>query len=212
MDINNIITFIAVATLLVASPGPNGFLIAKTVPLSGQKAGFANILGFVAAFYVHGTLSIFGISILLVNSAKAFFVFKMLGAAYLIWIGIKALVSAFKVSSAKLPDLDQRNVKPVSVLTAFSEGFLTNTLNPKVSMFYLAAFPQFISVNESVINAYALVTIHSIANFFWFSIMVLMLLRIKNATNNAWFKRWLNSITGVVFIFFGSKLALMKNG
>lgn len=212
MDINNIITFLAVATLLVISPGPNGFLIAKTVPLSGQKAGLANIWGFVAAFYVHGTLSIFGISVLLVQSAQAFFVFKMLGAAYLIWIGIKALIGAFNVNNTKLPDSDRENVKPVSIRSAFSEGFLTNALNPKVSMFYLAAFPQFISINESAINAYALVTVHSMVNFIWFSTMVFMLSRIKNATNNARFKRWLNSITGVVFIGFGTKLALMKNG
>lgn len=211
MDINNIITFIVFATLLVVSPGPNGFLIFKTVPLFGKKAGFANIWGFVIAFYVHGTLSIFGISILLVQSAQAFFVFKMLGAAYLAWIGMKALISAFKVSNTKLPDIDQRNIKPVSLRAAFSEGFLTNTLNPKVSMFYLAAFPQFMSINESVINAYALVTMHSIVNFLWFSTMIFMLSRLKNATNNTRFKRWLNSITGVVFIGFGFKLALMKN-
>lgn len=211
MDINNIITFIVVATLLVVSPGPNGFLIAKTVPLSGQKAGLANVWGFVAAFYVHGTLSIFGISIILVESAQAFFVLKMLGAAYLIWIGIKALISAFHVNDTKLPNVDQRNITPVSLRTAFLEGFLTNVLNPKVSIFYLAAFPQFISVNESVINAYVLVAMHSIVNLVWFSIMVFMLSRIKHATNSMRFKRWLNSITGVVFVGFGFKLALMKN-
>ena len=211
MDTNNIITFIAVATLLVVSPGPNGFLIAKTVPLSGQKAGFANILGFVAAFYVHGTLSIFGISVLLVQSAQAFFIFKILGATYLIWIGIKALFSAFKVSKTKTFGLAQKDINTVSMRAAFYEGFFTNVLNPKVSMFYLAAFPQFISISEGAMNAYALVTAHSVLNFLWFSIMVFMLSRIKDATNNARFKRSLNSITGIVFIGFGSKLALMKN-
>lgn len=209
MDISNILTFIAVATLLVMSPGPNGFLIAKTVPLSGQKAGFANISGFVAAFYIHGTLSIFGISVILVQSAQAFFIFKMLGAAYLIWIGIKALISAFSVNNTKSQSIAQRDIKPVSMRTAFFEGFLTNVLNPKVSMFYLAAFPQFISVNDGAMNAYALVTAHSIVNFIWFSAMVFMLSRIKNATNNTQFKKWLSSITGVVFIGFGSKLALL---
>ena len=212
MDINNIITFIAVATLLVMSPGPNGFLIAKTVPLSGKKAGFANIWGFVAAFYVHGTLSIFGISMLLVQSAQAFFIFKMLGAAYLIWIGVKALINAFKANHKELPASPAKRVEPVSMRKAFSEGFLTNVLNPKVSMFYLAAFPQFMSIGDGVVNAYALVTAHTIVNFVWFSVMVIMLSRLKGATNNARFKKWLNSITGVVFIGFGSKLALMKNG
>lgn len=211
MDINNIITFITVATLLVISPGPNGFLIAKTVPLSGKKAGFANIFGFVVAFYVHGTLSIFGISVLLVQSAQAFFIFKMLGAAYLIWIGIKALINAFKDGSIFLADSYQKKNSPVSMRVAFSEGFLTNVLNPKVSMFYLAAFPQFISLNESVISAYSLVSAHSMVNFIWFSIMVFMLLRIKNVTSNTRLRRWINSITGVVFIGLGAKLALMKN-
>lgn len=209
---HNIITFIMVATLLVISPGPNGFLIAKSVSLFGQKAGFANIAGFVVAFYVHGTLSIFGISVLLVQSAQIFFIFKLLGATYLIWIGMKALLNAFKVSRTQSPHLAQKKMKPISIRAAFLEGFLTNVLNPKVSMFYLAAFPQFISINESSINAYALVSAHAMVNFVWFSTMVLMLSRIKKATNNVRFKRWLNAITGIVFIGFGTKLALMKNG
>lgn len=60
-------------------------------------------------------------------------------------------------------------------------------------------------------NAYALVTAHVIVNFMWFSAMVLMLSRIKSTTNNMRFKRWLNSITGVVFIGFGAKLAFIKS-
>lgn len=211
MDINNILAFIAVATLLVVSPGPNGLLITKTVPLYGKKAGFANVWGFVAAFYVHGTLSIFGISLLLVQSAQAFFIFKLLGAAYLIWIGIKALLSAFKSNHSSQIELPQQKSNNLSTRGAFFEGFLTNALNPKVSMFYLAAFPQFISLDINPINAYTLVTAHSILNFAWFSCMVLMLSRVKSLANNAQVKRWLNSITGIVFIAFGSKLALMKS-
>lgn len=211
MDLNNIITFIAVATLLVISPGPNGFLIAKTVPLSGHKAGFANVGGFVAAFYVHGTLSIFGISILLVQSAVAFTVFKMLGAAYLIWIGIKAIRNALNQTTTTTIESPNETQKKVSIRNAFLEGFVTNALNPKVSMFYLAAFPQFISLEGNAFSAYALVTAHSLVNFIWFSIMVLVLYRVKNAASSAKFKTWLNSITGLVFIGFGAKLALMKS-
>jgi threonine/homoserine/homoserine lactone efflux protein len=212
MDTSNIITFIAVAALLVISPGPNGFLITKTVPISGRKAGFVNIWGFVAAFYVHGTLSIFGISVLLVQSAQAFFIFKILGAIYLIWIGVKALINAFNSNVSKLAESTIKAKEIISMRSAFIEGFLTNALNPKVSMFYLAAFPQFISVNESAINAYVLVTAHSLVAFVWFTLMVSMLSRIKNVANNMLFKRWLNFITGIVFIGFGSKLALMKSG
>ncbi|QLE98254.1 LysE family translocator [Neptunomonas phycophila] len=211
MDLHNIITFIAVATLLVISPGPNGFLIAKTVPMSGQKAGFANVGGFVAAFYVHGTLSIFGISILLVQSAVAFTLFKMLGAAYLMWIGIKAIRSAINQKAITNIGLPQEAQKKISIRNAFFEGFVTNALNPKVSMFYLAAFPQFITLESNAFSAYALVSAHSLVNLIWFSIMVLALSRVKSAANSAKFRKWLNSITGVVFIGFGAKLALMKS-
>jgi hypothetical protein len=68
MSIAEILSFAFVTALLIISPGPNGILIAKTVPASGRGAGFANIAGFVAAFYVHGTLSICGISLLLAQS------------------------------------------------------------------------------------------------------------------------------------------------
>lgn len=211
MDINNVITFIAVATLLVISPGPNGFLIAKTVPISGKRAGFANILGFVGAFYVHASLSILGISMLLVQSAQAFFIFKLLGATYLIWIGIKALISACYAGNQKPSRTTMKDIRSVTVGIAFLEGFFTNVLNPKVSMFYLAAFPQFISINESSLNAYVLVTAHVIINVIWFSAMVCLLSRIKGATNNTWFKRWLNTVTGVVFIGFGFKLSVLHH-
>ena len=66
MDWSNALSFAVVASLLVMSPGPNGVLVAKTVPTSGRAAGFANVAGFVTAFYLHGTLSILGISVVLV--------------------------------------------------------------------------------------------------------------------------------------------------
>lgn len=210
MDLNNLLTFMAVATLLVISPGPNGFLIAKTVPISGRKAGFANIWGFVVAFYVHGTLSILGISVILSKSSQAFFIFKMLGATYLVWIGLKAIARAFQGSSIEL-DVKPNSNKASSLRVSFLEGLMTNVLNPKVSMFYLAAFPQFIPNTESPMSAYVLVTAHSMVNFVWFAIMIMILARVKKVTNSARFKTWLNSIIGLVFIAFGTKLALMKN-
>lgn len=211
MDMSNVLAFVAVATLLVVSPGPNGFLVTKTVSLWGQKAGFANVAGFLGAFYVHGTLSIFGISLLLVQSATAFFVFKMLGAAYLVWIGLKALKSAVSSKSSVNKHVHEKPRTAPSLIGAFLEGFVTNTLNPKVSMFYLAAFPQFMSQGSSAFDAYTLVAAHAMVNFLWFALMVVALSRVKHAANSERFKVWLNSITGIVFIGFGAKLALLRS-
>ena len=96
MDLSILVSFIVVAGLLVMSPGPNGVLIARTVPTSGRTAGFANIAGFITAFYLHGALVVFGVSVILVKSAELFFAVKMLGAAYLCWIGLKALRDAWR--------------------------------------------------------------------------------------------------------------------
>ncbi len=209
MGWGEILSFILVASLLVMSPGPNGVLIAKTVPLSGRKAGFANVAGFVAAFYLHGTLSVFGISLLLVKSAEAFFIVKMVGAAYLIWIGIKALREALK--GAGLPKQVSTKNYRVTLSKAFSEGFLTNALNPKVTMFYLSAFPQFIPVGgDAATSAFVLVFVHSLISVIWFSALIGLFFKIRAATKKSSFQKWLKGVTGAVFIGFGVKLMTLK--
>lgn len=209
MTYADILTFTLVAGLLVMSPGPNGVLIARTVPTSGQRAGFANVLGFVSAFYLHGALSILGLSLILTQSAMAFSVVKYLGAAYLCWIGVRALVEAFKrpAGPAKASPATRRR----TLQKAFAEGFLTNALNPKVSMFYLAAFPQFISVGETSATAsFLLVSLHALLNAVWFGAMVVLLNRLSALAQQSSFQRWLKGVTGVVFIGFGAKLATLR--
>ena len=209
MDLLTTLSFTFISALLVMSPGPNGVLIAKTVPTSGKTAGFANVAGFVAAFYVHGTLSILGISLILVQSAQAFFMVKTLGAVYLCWIGFKALREAWGGMRAA------NNIDPAkkerTLIKAFVEGFVTNALNPKVSMFYLAAFPQFISQSEGAyLQAFTLVFIHSMLNLIWFTAMVLLFARLSTVARGGAFQRWLKGVTGVVFIGFGAKLAVLE--
>lgn len=208
MDFSQILAFAVVAALLVMSPGPNGVLIARTVPTSGRAAGLANVAGFVAAFYLHGALSIFGISIILVQSAQAFFVLKMLGAGYLCWIGLRALAEAWKGGQvARVAPARRRR----GLVKAAVEGFLTNALNPKVSMFYLAAFPQFIPAGEGAItSAFGLVLVHSLTNALWFSALVLLFARLTAAAGSPGFRRWLKGVTGVVFLAFGAQLAALR--
>jgi threonine/homoserine/homoserine lactone efflux protein len=210
---SNIISFMLLAALMVMSPGPNGVLIAKTVPTSGRAAGFANVAGFFASFYVHGTFAIFGISVLLTQSATAFMIVKYLGAAYLCWIGVKAIYSAIKGEGTV------ENITPAkrkrTLMKAFMEGFLTNALNPKVSLFYLSAFPQFIDVGQtSMALAYGFVTSQAILNAIWFSSMAILVAKLSNVARSDQFKqsfkRWLNGVTGLVFIGFGVGLARFK--
>lgn len=207
MTWQDIVTFAFATFLLVSSPGPNGALIAKTVPASGALAGFANIAGFFSAFWLHGTLSILGLSVIVMQSAVAFTVIKYIGAAYLLWLGLKALHEAavYRDSQGSVP----HQTRPRSLKRAYLEGLLTNGLNPKVSMFYLAVFPQFIPhEGHAVLAAYTLVAIHSIINIAWFSLVIVLFSRLTKITRAGRARRLLKGVTGAVFIGFSARLAV----
>lgn len=210
MTFETLISFAVIVALLVMSPGPNGVLIAKSVASSGRRAGFANIAGFVAAFYVHCTLAVFGLSIIIVQSANAFLAVKLAGALYLCWIGLKAVRDALR--SGPIVGTTQRIAhRPRGARFAVGEGFLTNALNPKVALFYLAAFPQFVgSSADAVTIGYALTTVHAAINVLWFTAVILLVDRASGLVRNERSGRWLKGVTGLVFIVFGLRLATLR--
>ncbi|MDN2583638.1 LysE family translocator [Aquibium sp. ELW1220] len=210
MTLATVLAFAAMAALLIMSPGPNGVLIAKTVPTSGRAAGFATIAGFVAAFFVHGTFAIFGLSVLLLQSAQLFTAVKLIGAAYLVWIGLKALREAWRGAPAKLAQVAPARRRR-TLAKAFGEGFLTNALNPKVAMFYVAAFPQFAPPDVvSPLSAYLLVVVHACLNVTWFGPIVLLFDRLSAAARAGSVQRAVKAVTGLVFVGFGLKLATWR--
>ncbi|WP_415881621.1 LysE family translocator [Neptuniibacter sp. QD34_54] len=204
-----IITFSIVALLLVISPGPNGVLIVKTASVQGRTASFANVLGLFTATFFHGAFSILGLSALLLQSAELFFVIKLLGALYLFYIGAKAIYQSFLTPVIDQADAQHtaNNKRAKSLLGSFIEGFLTQLLNPKVSMFYLAAFPQFVQFgSSSYLAAFVLVAIHAVIIAFWFIGMTLMIDKLKARSKHSSAGRWVQRISGSVMIYFSSLL------
>ena len=210
MDLSAILAFAVVAGLLALTPGPNGLLVARTVPTSGKAAGFATVLGIAAAFYLHGALSILGLSVILLHSATLFLILKIAGAAYLCWIGVAALWAAWRMGTASAtPVTPARRQRTLAMAAA--EGFLTNALNPKVALFYLAAFPQFLPAgSDSAWSALGLVVLHSVITTAWLSSLVVFFGRLTAATGSARFKRWIQAVTGAVFVAFGVQLATWR--
>lgn len=214
---NEILTFTLVALLLVISPGPNGVLIVKTMSSSDKRSAFANITGICTATFFHGAFSIFGLSALLLQSAQLFFMVKLLGALYLFYIGIKALFNAFK-KMEPCADAPQKSKMPVLINNKrtgqfFIEGFLTQILNPKVSMFYLAAFPQFISFEQpSVSSAFLLVAIHACLIFCWFVSLINIFDKIKTISHSkkSTWSKYLQGFSGSVMIYFSALIMLQK--
>jgi len=212
---NELVTFTLIALLLVISPGPNGVLILKTVSAHGKKLGIMNIIGLTSATFIHGAFSIFGLSALLLQSSELFFVIKIVGASYLFYIGAKAIWFSFRVD--KKPETKEqveqiRNNK--SHFYFFTEGFLTQLLNPKVSMFYLAAFPQFINFDPpSYMDAFTLVAIHASIIFFWFLGVTQLVGQLKQLSKQSSMGLWVQRVSGAVLVYFsGLLLSQEANG
>jgi len=212
LDNYTALTFLMMISLMVMSPGPNGALLLKNVPAYGKKHGYASIVGIVVAFYLHGSLSVFGLSAILVSSANLFYAVKIAGALYLAYLGIKALRSALNqpgVSPQPTEAGPSQSSQRLSI--SFLEGLLTSLLNPKVSIFYLAAFPQFVDFqSNAALSSYLLVTIHAVFAAFWFSIMVILLGKSAAIAKSPRFHAILQSATGTLLLWFSYRIATEK--
>ena len=209
MDFQSAGTFTLMVLLLTVIPGPNTALIIRTVPQNGRRAGIFNLAGIVSGFYIHGIFSTLGLSALILKTAQAFFVLKLLGSFYLLYLGVTSLWQAFCLKHASAKNTKRGDYKIVSRKKKglFLEGFLTNLLNPKASMFYLAIFPQFISLGGNpILESLILVVIHSIVVVIWFSSVIIALGKITRALSSMKFKRIVQGVTGSLMLWFGYRL------
>lgn len=214
MNLDIILTFATISLLLVISPGPNGVLILKTVPLHGKRSAINNVLGIFTATYLHGIFSFFGLSAIILSSAELFMIIKILGALYLLFLGIKSFYSIIK-KEEKIEEVLQKEIKKEkkrSHALSFVEGFLTQMLNPKVSMFYLAAFPQLIDFKNAVfMDIFLLTSIHATMMLIWFTIFIVLLGKSSKAFESKIVKNFVQGLTGTVFLYFSYKILSIES-
>ncbi|WEV49073.1 LysE family translocator [Acinetobacter sp. ESL0695] len=203
-----LLKYIVICFILVVSPGPNTFLIFSTASYLGKRESLLKILGLVVATYIHGLLSLFGISLILLKSYNLFMMIKVFGALYLFYLGIKFIVQGIKIKNKQVLQLS--NVKKTNNLHSFKEGFLTQILNPKVSMFYIAAFPQFIHFSQGQyhLQGIVLITIHALMITSWFILMTIFIKKFTIILNNQKYSKILMYVSGSCLIYFSILLYL----
>lgn len=203
-----VIAFAGIAALLTITPGQDTVLVIRNVIAHGQRAGVLTIAGICCGLFVHATFSAVGLSLILVRSATAFEVVKLLGAAYLIWLGIQSFWHAFHGSNREIGNFNPEQRSTIG-WPCFVQGFLTNTLNPKVAVFYLAFLPQFISPDDWVFGkSMLLASIHWLEGILWLSIVTLFFGRFQMWFNRSRIKRTIEATTGAILIAFGARLTL----
>ena len=199
--------FLAAGILLNLTPGPDTVYILGRSIAQGREAGIASALGISLGSIFHTCAAALGLSAILATSALAFGAVKLLGGAYLIFLGIKMILDRRK--QLRLPS----NFRRRTTLAAFRQGILTNILNPKVALFFLAFLPQFIDPASNMkIAAFITLGLTFVATG---TIWCLILARFASALSerlraNETISQWLNRTAGAFFVFLGLRLATAK--
>jgi RhtB (resistance to homoserine/threonine) family protein len=205
--IHNFGLFLAAGILLNLTPGPDTVYILGRSIAQGREAGVASALGISLGSIFHTIAAALGLSAILATSAVAFGTIKLLGGAYLIFLGVKMILGRRKQLS--LPS----NFRRRTTTAAFRQGILTNILNPKVALFFLAFLPQFIDPASNMkIAAFITLGLTFVTTgtiwcliLAWFASVFSDRLR-----TNASISQWLNRTAGALFVFLGLRLATTK--
>ena len=199
--------FIVSGLLLNITPGPDSLFIMARSASQGWRAGVVACWGVGTGVFVHVAAAALGLSALLATSATAFTVVKVVGAAYLAWIGL-GMIRARAADAAPAVDAAPRALRYRDI---FRQGFLTNVLNPKVALFFLAFVPQFIAPDapSKPLAFIVLGAIFDVNGMLWCHALALFTAFASRRLNvGAAVGRWLNRTMGAVFVALGAKLAL----
>jgi threonine/homoserine/homoserine lactone efflux protein len=201
-----LLAFTLAAGLLTVTPGLDTALVLRTAAVEGPRRAALAGLGVVAGCLVWGAAVALGLGVLLAASSLAFDVLKWAGAAYLVWLGANLI----------LKPRDRFELHGAAPATGgdiawMRRGFLTNLLNPKVGVFYVSFLPQFMPEGAPVGPfIFLLAAIHALLGLAWFAALIAATRPIAGALQRAPVVRWLDRLTGGLFIGFGVRLALER--
>jgi threonine/homoserine/homoserine lactone efflux protein len=206
IDTSTMATFAAVVLGLFIIPGPAVLLTLARASSGGRRVGLATGLGISTGDAIHSLMATFGLSAVLMTSALAFDIVKFAGAAYLVFLGIKSLLE-------KTDDLHLNAVPLITAARAWQQGLLTELLNPKTALFFLAFLPQFVHPARGVvIGQFAVLG----CIFVGMSIVYISLVALAAGHLAAWLKRhsriggWQGRVVGLIYLALGAKLALQE--
>lgn len=203
-------SFAAIALLLTITPGIDTAMVLRSTIAGGRRAGFATAFGVFAGVLAWGVAAAVGVSALLMTSQAAYDVLRIVGAAYLCWLGIRLLVRALRGAEVgDRRDDTEAPLAPPNLWASFRQGLLANLLNPKVGAFYVATIPQFLPDGVSHLwMGIALALVHNVEGLAWFSAVILGTHRLRAALASNRSRRRVDAVTGTALVGFGVKLAL----
>jgi threonine/homoserine/homoserine lactone efflux protein len=214
----SILAWTALATAVALSPGPDTLLVAGNAARRGHVAGLRTVAGIVCGGVFYAALCGFGFMSVLIASPTLYLVVKIAGAGYLALIGAQMLIGAVrqKPSPPAGPSSDRfaatfSRKGRRATLAPFRQGLLTNILNPKVAVFYLAALPQFVGHGpDAPLKGVLLIGIHYVIGGAWLSAVAMGAGRAGDAFRASTAMRWLEGVAGVFLLGVAGRLAVER--
>ena len=194
--------------ILALVPGPDNIFLLTQSALEGPIAGFCLTLGLLTGIMCHTAAVIFGVTVIITSSVYAFTALKIFGVGYLLYLAW----GAFRASNSKIP---RKDTKKIGKFALYRRGIIMNIGNPKIAVFFLAFFPQFI---DPTLGAVAQQTVELAASFIAAFLIVFISIGYLAGTlgeflrNSDKAQTYLNRAAGIIFVGFAIKLAVSENG
>jgi RhtB (resistance to homoserine/threonine) family protein len=199
--------FVAAAVLLSITPGLDTAMVLRTAAAEGGRKALMATLGIAMGCLVWGVATALGLSVLLAASKTAYTVLKWAGAAYLVWLGVNLILKPRDRFETAVQTPGEARKERNWLL----RGFLTNILNPKVGVFYVSFLPQFVPAGFNPPPFILLLAvIHAVVGSAWLCLLILAMRPLKAWLARPGVVRWLDRVTGLVFVGFGLRLALER--
>ena len=207
MTLSQILTFAGVMLLGAMSPGPD-FAVVVRRAVAGRGSGMLTALGVAAGVVVWAVAAATGVATLLAASATAFTVIKLVGAAYLGYLGVRALVLAARRGPAA--GAEQAAPATAGAWAAFRQGLLCNVLNPKAAAFFVAFIPQFVGPNATMADTLLLAAVSFAVVLLWFSTLANLVATLRRVLTRPRVRRAVDGVTGAALLGLGVRLALTR--
>jgi RhtB (resistance to homoserine/threonine) family protein len=209
MDVASMATYLIAITLLTITPGVDTMLVIRNTARGGWHDGAVSSFGICSGLFIHATISAVGISVILIQAAWAFSALKIAGACYLVWLGLASWRKAAQQDSS-IPDRDDINKRGDFIPgRSLREGFLSNILNPKTAVFYMAFLPQFINPAHSALSqSLFLAGLHFVIAMIWQCLLALMVKQAEGWLQRPKVGQLFDGMTGTVMIGLGLRVAV----
>ncbi|BCJ44755.1 threonine transporter RhtB [Actinoplanes ianthinogenes] len=197
--------FAGVIALAAASPGPDFAVVVRRSMMAGRWHGLVAGLGVATGVFVWSVAAAMGVAALLEASAVAFTVVKLAGAAYLLWLGVTALLAARRGGdSPRFEDTPRAAARP---WVSYRDGVLCNVFNPKCGVFFMAVLPQFVPMDGRPADVLLLSSVAVLVTVAWFATVATLVAALRRVLSRPRIRRTLDALTGAVLIALGLRLA-----